>query len=91
MVDGEYKDVKRTTYEIKVKGRDLPEIVEVLETHRGPVLTPKILQGSPTLANSVPVHADVGALSLAWSGHTLGESFLRMNILLTKSENLNEF
>ena len=79
LVDGEMRDLRHHTYELKVKGED-PQTFVVRESHRGPVLPSSLLKEAQLLfSNKVPFPKDMEFdLSMSWAGHRSGDTMFKI-------------
>jgi penicillin amidase len=77
MVDGQWRDLSVINYEIKVKDWEQPEKYDLKLTHRGPVISSKLLSNAVVLFGSkVPIDESKGNYSMAWAGHEAGDSMI---------------
>eukprot|EP00347_Sterkiella_histriomuscorum_P007762 403347656 len=90
-VNGEWRDLTSRREVIKIKGEDKPYILDVKETHRGPIMDQEILSGAEVLFSESVPPIDKGAhYSLAWTGHSKEDNTIEIIRALFKTTSVKE-
>jgi acyl-homoserine lactone acylase PvdQ len=89
-VDGEWRQLKILSEEIKVKGKDTLNF-QVKQTHRGSLFDHALMEDATQLFGSpMPASNNKHKYSLAWGGNQAGDHFMDIWVPITTGKNVPE-